>query len=162
MNLNKYTQKAQDAVLEAQRVAEEQNHAQIEGLHLLASLLNQQDGVVPQIVNRVNANLAQLKEQVVGQLDKQPRAVGSTTRVVVSMELKNITRAAEREAAKMKDDFVSTEHLFLALVDASPSIYNLSFLQGAGFSHEIVLKALRDIRGGQRVPARIPSPPTML
>ena len=156
MNLNKFTQKAQDAVLEAQRLAEEKNHAQIEGLHLLNSLLNQEDGVVPQIVNRVNANLQQLKERSAGQITSLPKAVGTTMRVAVSRELKNITRAAERESAKMKDEFVSTEHLFLALVDASSSIHSLKFLGDAGFTHEIVLKALRDIRGGQRVTSQNP------
>ena len=143
-------------MLEAQRLAEEQNHAQIEGLHLLNSLLNQEAGVVPQIVNRVNANLQQLKERSAGQITSLPKAVGATTRVAVSRELKNITRAAEREAAKMKDEFVSTEHLFLALVEASSSINSLKYLGDAGFTHEIVLKALRDIRGGQRVTSQNP------
>ncbi|MGD2049019.1 MAG: Clp protease N-terminal domain-containing protein, partial [Chloroflexota bacterium] len=119
MKLNKYTQKAQEAVLSAQNLAEEMNHSQIEAVHLLAALMAQEDGVVRQIVNRIGANSHLLNQQIEEELNRLPRAVGSTTQVGLSRELTNIARAAEREAAKMKDDFVSTEHLFLALVDVS-------------------------------------------
>jgi len=156
MNLNKFTQKAQDAVLQAQHLAEEMNHSQVESLHLLAALLNQQDGVVPQIVNRIGASGPLLASEVEAQLNKMPRAVGATTQVGLSRELANIIRAAEREAANMKDDYVSTEHLFLALVNAARDIRDLSILSKAGINREEVLRALTSIRGGQRVTSQNP------
>ncbi len=151
MNLNKYTQKAQEAVLGAQSMAEEMNHSQIEAIHLLAALLAQEDGVVPQIVNRIGVNRHLLIEETERQLNLLPRAIGPTTQVGVSREVINLTHAAEREASKMKDDFVSTEHLFLALVDAARNIRNLAPIVNAGIEREAVLKSLSSIRGGQRV-----------
>jgi ATP-dependent Clp protease ATP-binding subunit ClpB len=156
MNLNKFTQKAQDAVLQAQQLAEEMNHSQVEALHLLAALMAQQDGVVPQIVNRIGVSAQLLVGNVEARLNKLPRALGATTQVGVSRELANIVRGAEREAAKMKDDFVSTEHLFLALVEAAGSIRDLAPLVEAGISREDVLRALTGIRGGQRVTSQNP------
>ena len=156
MNLNKYTQKAQDAVLGAQNLAEEQNNSQIEALHLLAALLNQEDGVVPQIINRIGVNRNQLVQQVEIELGRLPRAVGPTTQVGLSKELANVARAAEREAARMKDDYVSTEHLFLALVDVAKSIRHLSPLAEVNVNRDDVLRALTGIRGGQRVSTQNP------
>jgi len=156
MNLNKFTQKAQEAVLQAQYMAEELNNSQIEAIHLLWALVSQEDGVVPQIVNRIGASRQTLAREIDATLQGLPRAVGASTQVGVSREAANITRAAEREASNMKDDFVSTEHLFLALVDAANSIRNLSPLMQAGISRDDVLHALTDIRGGQRVTSQNP------
>jgi ATP-dependent Clp protease ATP-binding subunit ClpB len=156
MNLNKFTQKAQDAVLQAQNLAEEQNHSQVEPIHLLAALLGQEDGVVPQIANRIGANRFLIGQRVQERLNNLPRAVGATTQTGISRELVNIVRAAEREAGRMKDDFVSTEHLFLALVEAAAESRSLSFLGEAGISREAVLQALTGIRGGQRVTSQNP------
>jgi ATP-dependent Clp protease ATP-binding subunit ClpB len=156
MNLNQYTQKAQEAVLAAQTLAEEMNHSQIEAIHLLSALLNQEEGVVPQIVNRIGANRHGLMQQVQQKLNNQPRAYGTTTQVTVSRELTNIVRAAEREAAKMKDDYVSTEHLFLALVEMAGTVRDLAILAEAGINRDVVLQALSAIRGGQRVTSQNP------
>ena len=156
MNLNKFTQKAQEAVLEAQALAEERKHSQIEPVHLLAVLLNQQEGVVPQLVNRIGVNLGLLKEAVEQQMAGMARAIGSTTDVRISRELGNVVRSAEREAEKMKDDYVSTEHLFLALVDAAGQISSLRLLSEQGINRENVLQALNDVRGGQRVSSQNP------
>ena len=156
MNLNKYTQKAQEAVLEAQTLAEERHHSQIEPIHLLAVLLNQQEGVVPQLVNRIGVNLGLLKQGVEGQMAGMARAIGSATDVRISRELSNVVRNAEREAEKMKDDYVSTEHLFLALVDAAGQVSSLRLLSEQGINRDNVLHALNDVRGGQRVSSQNP------
>lgn len=156
MNLNKFTQKAQEAVIQAQNKAEELNHSQIEAVHLLAALVAQEDGVVPQIINRIGANLQLLVNEIESRIKGLPRAVGATAQVGVSRELSNVVRAAEREASKMKDDFVSTEHLFLALVDVASRITNLSPLSEAGINRENVLTALTGIRGGQRISSQNP------
>ena len=156
MNLNKYTQKAQEAVLAAQQMAEEQNHSQIEPIHLLAALLQQGEGVVPQIVNRIGVNRGMLEQRVQEQLNKLPRAVGAAAQVGLSRELSNVVRQAEREASNMKDEYVSTEHLFLALVDAAGDVRSFRFLSDLGIERSDVLTALTGIRGTQRVTSQNP------
>ncbi len=156
MKLNKYTQKAQEAVLAAQDLAEERNNSQIEAVHLLAALLNQQDGVVPQIVNRIGVNRHFFLQQIEEELARLPRVTGAATQVGLSAELSNIARSAELEASRMKDDFVSTEHLFLALVDSAKSVRTLAPLKEVNIDREAVLHALSDIRGGQRVSSQNP------
>ncbi|MDX1662532.1 MAG: ATP-dependent chaperone ClpB [Candidatus Promineifilaceae bacterium] len=156
MNLNKYTQKAQEAVISAQNMAEEMNHGQIEPLHLLAALLQQQEGVVPQIVNRVGVNASTLRQRVENALEQMSRAMGAATQVSLSRELANVVRQAEREANQMKDEYVSTEHLFLALVDAADKVRSLRFLSEMGLDRNDVLMALTSIRGTQRVTSQNP------
>ncbi len=151
MNLNKFTQKAQEAVLNAQTLAEERNHSQVELLHLLASLLAQGDGVVPQLVNRIGSNAQALAASVAGELNKLPRAYGTTTQTGLSRELANVIRSAEREADRMKDEYVSTEHLFLALVDVAGEARSLAGLKGMLPDRDQVLQALTAIRGSQRI-----------
>ena len=154
MNLNKFTQKAQEAVLKAQGLAEELSHSQIEPLHLLAALVRQEDGVVPQLVNRIGTPVHTLLTRVDAELKKLPRAYGATVNVGISQELSNIVRQAERDAAAMKDDYTSTEHLFLALVD-SPS-RSLAFLKEVGLTRDTVLQALSAVRGRNRVTTQNP------
>ncbi len=156
MNMNKFTQKAQEAVLKAQYIAEEKNHSQIEAIHLLAGLLAQEEGVVPHIINRIGINLQLFEQEIESQMTRLPQALGTTSQVNVSRELANVARAAEREASKMKDEFVSTEHLLLALVDVAKDIRSLSPLLEARIGREDVLKALNSIRGGQRVTSQNP------
>ena len=156
MNLNKYTQKAQEAVLAAQTMAQEENHSQIEPMHLLAALLQQSEGVTPQIVNRIGVDRTALQRQVQDALQDLPRAVGATAQVGLSRELSQIVRQAEREASNMHDEYVSTEHLFLALVDAADNVRSLRFLKELGFTRDKVLTALTNIRGTQRVTSQNP------
>ena len=127
MNLNKFTQKAQEAVLAAQSTAQEANHSQVEPVHLLAALLEQEQGVTPQIVNRIGVEGTELRRRVEEKLNELPRAVGATAQVGLSRELSDIARQAEREASNMRDEYVSTEHLFLALIDAAERVRSLRF-----------------------------------
>ncbi|NLF64020.1 MAG: ATP-dependent chaperone ClpB [Chloroflexi bacterium] len=155
MNLNKYTQKAQEAVINAQTLAEENNHSQIEPVHLLAALLRQEDGVVPQIVKRLGVELGSLLSRVEETLQRMPRVTGGA-QPGLSRELSNIVRQAEREAENMRDEYVSTEHLFLALVDAASNVRSLAFLREMGIERNDVLRALTGIRGTQRVTSQNP------
>ena len=156
MNFNKYTQKAQEAVVEAQSLAEERNHGQVEGIHLVATLLRQSNGVVPQLINRIGGSLPLLQQAVETELNRLSSAIGATASVSLSRELSNMLKAAEREAAKLKDDYVSTEHLLLSIVDNSKRIRTLGFLAEAGINRSGVLQALKSIRGGQRVTSQNP------
>jgi ATP-dependent Clp protease ATP-binding subunit ClpB len=156
MNLNKYTQKAQEAALAAQATAEEMRHSQVEAIHLFDALLNQEEGIVPQLVNRIGVNRYALQERLQAELKKLPQSYGATSQVGLSRELTNLLRAAEKEAARMKDDYVSAEHLFLALIGAAGDSRNLAFLTELGLNPDNVLQALATVRGGQRVSSQNP------
>lgn len=115
MNINRLTERAQEATVAAQRLAEEQSHNQIEVEHLLYALLGQPEGLVCQILRRLQVDPEQAKQQVAGELARLPKVYGG--QVYVSSRLKRVFDLAEQEASRLKDEFVSTEHLLLAIAD---------------------------------------------
>jgi ATP-dependent Clp protease ATP-binding subunit ClpB len=155
MRPDKFTQKTQDALLEAQAQAEAFNHAQIEPEHLLLALLQQGDGVAPQIVQGLGRNPSQLAAQVEAELTRRPKVYGTATQVGASQALQRVLQAAQAEADAMKDDYVSTEHLLLALADKAGSGAH-KLLAAAGVSRDAILQALQAIRGSQRVTSQNP------
>ncbi len=155
MDVNRYTEKAQEALLQAQNLATEYSHGQLEGQHLLLALLRQPDGVVPQIVQGLGSQPAQLAQRLEGELARSPRVYGGAVQVTLSRDLQKSLQRAEKLAREMRDDFVSTEHLLLALTeDTAGSVGR--FLQGHGLSKDAVLRALTAIRGSQRVTSQTP------
>ena len=155
MRQDKFTQRAQEALLEAQSQAEAYNHAQIEPEHLLLALLEQPDGVVPQIVLGLGRNPQQLVSQVNVALNNRSRVYGDSVQPGVSGALQRVLQAAQSEADGMHDDYVSAEHLFLALADkAGDGAQKL--LAAAGISRDAILQALQSIRGSQRVTSQNP------
>jgi ATP-dependent Clp protease ATP-binding subunit ClpB len=155
MDLNRYTEKAQQSVLAAQALAQESNHSQVEPLHLLAALLEQRDGVVPQLVSRAGVPASQLAAGVRQALSKKPRVHGAAARVTLSSSLARVLRAAEDEAAQMRDEYVSTEHLLLALT-GSEGGEAAHILAGQGIDRDAIYQALTAIRGAQRVTSQNP------
>jgi ATP-dependent Clp protease ATP-binding subunit ClpB len=151
MNIDKFTQKAQEAVLEAQRLASEHSQQQIEPEHLLAALLGQPDGVVPQVIARLNGEYAPLLKEVEQKLAARPKVYGSNAQVALSRAASDALTNAEREAQKMKDDYVSTEHILLALENVVRA-----FSAGRAVTRDAILKALAAIRGSQRVTSQNP------
>src|SRR5258708_3041793 len=141
MNLDKFTQKAQEAVLEAQRLAGEYNHTQIEPEHLLLALLRQPDGVAPQVVARLG-DLNTLAGQVEAALAARPKVHGSNSQVSLSRAANEALTAAEREAKNMRDDYVSAEHILLAL---EATLRNSR--AGKALPRDPMLKALTPIPG---------------
>jgi len=115
MDLNKFTEKAQQAVLQAQSLAEEGNHSQVEAEHLLAALLAQEGGVVPQLIGKLGVPAASLAAEIQQILSDKPKVYGAAARVSLSPALGQVLRQAESEAKQMRDEYVSTEHLLLAL-----------------------------------------------
>jgi len=155
MDLNRLTEKAQEAVAQAQSLAAEYSHGQIEGEHLLLALLRQQDGIVPQIVQRLGLQPDNLIQQLGGELDRRPRVYGGAAQVSLSRELQQTLQQAVKIAEGMHDDFVSTEHLLLALSqDHAGSVGRL--LQGHGLAKDNILRVLAGIRGSQRVTSQTP------
>ncbi len=149
MDLNKLTIKSQEALYEAQEEASKRNHQQIEPSHLLYALLNQKDGIVLPIINKIGANPSLILQETEAELEKLPKVTG-VTQVYVSPELKNVLDRAWEEATRLKDEYVSTEHLLyaLSLTDGNPAN---EILKRHGVTPEAVLKAMREIRGSQRV-----------
>ncbi len=153
MNLNQFTNKAQEAVLASQTIAQEYNHSEIETMHLLLALLRQTDGVVPQVVARIGTRPETLTAQVEQQLASKPKVYGTNQQVGLSRPASDVLSRAEREAKQMKDDYVSTEHILLALTN-DKTVGDI--LKSVGIDHNSVLKALMTIRGGQRVTSQEP------
>ena len=155
MRLDKFTQKAQEAIFGAQEQARGYNHGQIEPEHLLLALLQQADGVAPQIVQSLGLSPQLLLEQAQAELQRKPKVYGTAMQVGVSPELQQVLDQAQREAETMRDEYVSTEHLFIALANKTgDGVYRL--LQRMGISKDRILQALAGIRGSQRVTTPTP------
>ncbi|HXH25394.1 MAG TPA: Clp protease N-terminal domain-containing protein, partial [Vicinamibacterales bacterium] len=113
MNLNKFTEKAQEAVLTAQNLATEQHHAEVTPEHLLVALVEQPGGIVPSILRRLNLDPARVAADARGLLRSLPQAYGADLRLSPRMPL--VFQSAQAEADRLQDEFVSTEHLLIAL-----------------------------------------------
>ena len=155
MDLERYTEKAQQALLRAQGLASELGHPQIEPQHLLLALLKQQEGVVPQVVLRLGDDPQRMIADLEQSLSRRPKQVGGTEQVGLAPVTTRILRAAEREAEALHDEYVSTEHILLALADSSAGDI-ARFLATYGVERKAVLRVLSSIRGGQRVTTKTP------
>ena len=153
MDLKRYTNKAQEALLAAQTLCVEQRHAEIGPLHLLAALLRQREGLVPRVVAGIGAQPAALLHDVEQQLAHEARVNGQNVQVGVGRALQESLIAAEAEAQRLRDDYVSCEHLLLALTQA-PSVSAL--LAQHEVTADAILQALTGIRGNQRVTSQDP------
>ncbi len=149
MNPEKLTIKAQEALASAQALAQEYQHQQVENDHLLLSLLQQKDGVVGQITKKVGADNAAIETELRSELAKSPKVSGSNNPPYLSNGTTAALRAAEGEAAQLKDDFVTAEHLLIALAESGDSTAKI--LNSAGVTKQNIYKTLVDIRGSQRV-----------
>jgi ATP-dependent Clp protease ATP-binding subunit ClpB len=117
--MNRLTQKSQDALHDAQTKALRFGHTEVDGEHLLLALLDQPEGLVPRLLERAGADVDQLRTAVEGELARRPRVTGpgaAPGQVYVTQRLSRLLDAAEREAGRLKDDYVSVEHLVMALL----------------------------------------------
>src|SRR5690242_10675748 len=113
MNINKFTEKAQEAIATAQNLASEGNHAEVTPEHLLVALIEQQGGIVPSVLRKVGIDVARLTGEARGLFRQLPQAYGADVRLSPRMNL--IFESAQAEAKRLQDDYVSTEHLLVAL-----------------------------------------------
>ena len=150
MNLNKYTQKGQEAVVTAQQLAESSNHPQIEPEHLLVALVEQQDGVVPSLLQKLQLDPAVIAREARRAIGQQPKVHGGSA-ASISPRLKLVTDLASAEAERLKDEYVSTEHLFVAIAGEEGRSPAARLLQQAGLTRDRIFEALTAIRGSQRV-----------
>jgi ATP-dependent Clp protease ATP-binding subunit ClpB len=149
MQLDKLTQKSQEAVQEAQRLAREYSHQEIDGEHLLLALIKQVDSLIPDLLARIGVPVARLKPDLEAELARRHKIQG-TNEVYAGADLRQALDAAQSEAAKLKDEYVSTEHLLLGLIDNGGASLKKIFAKN-GLKRDAVLKALVELRGNQRV-----------
>jgi len=149
MRWDKLTEKSQEALQRAQELARERNHPQVDTEHLLWALLEQPEGVVPQVLERAGAPVARIRQHLEQALGVLPRVQG-VAELYVGPGLRRVWDAAEREAQRMGDEYTSTEHFLLAMADA-PETGAGRVLQQSGVTREAVLRGLSDVRGRARV-----------
>ncbi len=152
MNFDRYTQKAQEAVSQSQQVALEFGHQLVEPAHLLLALLRQQDGIVPALVTRISGSTAGLLEALNKDLESRPRVSGSSSSLNLARTTAEVFNNAENIAKGMQDEYVSTEHLLLALCDSIEG----KKLSQFGITKDSILRALTAVRGHQRVTGQNP------
>ncbi|WP_368292499.1 ATP-dependent chaperone ClpB [Dehalobacter sp. TBBPA1] len=152
---NRFTQKSQEAIIAAQNNAESNHNSQVEPEHLLLALLEQNEGVVPQILNKLNISLASVSEKTKSSIARLPRMMGAASQLSISPRMRTVLVNAHDQMEPFGDDYVSTEHLLLAIVDQAGGEAGKT-LKEAGVTREALLKVLKEIRGSQRVTGQNP------
>ncbi|MHB1001569.1 MAG: ATP-dependent chaperone ClpB [Armatimonadota bacterium] len=149
MRLDKFTIKAQEAVMEAQNLADKNGHQEIGVEHLLTVLLKQDEGIVTPVLQKIGVNPGSVRSQVESILDRIPKVSGVTSQIYMSQALKSVLDKAWDEAQRLKDEYVSTEHLLIGISEAQGEAGNI--LRSSGAEKDKIYKALMEIRGGARV-----------
>src|SRR3954468_16903367 len=154
MNLNKFTEKAQESIITAQNLAAELNNAEVTPEHLLVALVEQTDGIVPSILRKLAIDPAKTASEARGLIKSLPQAYGADVRLSPRINL--IVQSAQAEAKRLQDDYVSTEHLFLAIATESGRSPAAQMLQKEGLTKDALYQALTQVRGNQRVTSQNP------
>ncbi|MCD6149875.1 ATP-dependent chaperone ClpB [bacterium] len=150
MDINKFTAKSQEALRKAQEIALDENQQQMDVFHLLGALVSQEDSIVPIVLRKMEANTEKIKSEISEEIKKYPRSGGGAAgQIYVTPFLAQILGQAEKEMKKMKDEFVSTEHLFLAILTVPGKAKEL--LENYKINYDNVLKMLSQTRGSQKV-----------
>ncbi len=150
MNVNRFTEKAQEALLTGQRETENRKHAQFDVDQLLFALVSQSDGVVPQVLLRSDLDPRTVQQELERVLEAAP-TLQISAQPVLGAGLRRVLERAEEEAKSFGDEYVSTEHLLLAAFEAAPNAASVKALTRLGLNRDRVMKALSAIRGSQRV-----------
>lgn len=153
MDFSRYTNKAQQALLKAQGIATEYHHSSIEPLHIFLGLLEQEDGVVPRIIQKIGAHPAAMQGELGGLLAKMPHPSQPSAGVPIGRAALQVLTQAEKEARNMRDEYISTEHLLLAL---SGERDMGAVLRRHAVNYDDILQALQAIRGRQRITSQDP------
>jgi ATP-dependent Clp protease ATP-binding subunit ClpB len=157
MDFNRFTEKLQEAVRAAQSVAIQHGNQQLDTEHLLLALLDQPGGLAPSIFNKADIRVDALKARVQQEVDKLPKVSGPTTgpdQVYVTQRITKLLTQAEEEAKRLKDDYVSVEHVLLAATDDTGATGKL--FREFGITRERLMRALQEVRGSQRVTTQNP------
>ena len=155
MRIDKFTQKGQEALLEAQNLAQKYNHPAVKPDHLLKVLVEQEGGVVLSVLKRIGVDIDVLQQRIDETLDRLPRATGASVQVGMDQDLASLIDEAEAIVDKMKDDYTSTEHILLAMVQLKSATVR-ELLASFGVNEKSIMSALMGIRGSQRVSSQTP------
>ncbi|MFJ1543261.1 ATP-dependent chaperone ClpB [Micromonospora chalcea] len=159
MDTNRLTQKSQEALHDAQTKALRFGHVEVDGEHLLLALLDQADGLAPRLVSQAGTDPDRVRATVEAELGRRPRVSGPGVepgRVFVTQRLSRLMDSADREAKRLKDEYVSVEHLLLALVEEGSATAAGRLLKEHGLTRDRLLTALTGVRGNQRVTSANP------
>ena len=159
MDTGSLTEKSREALQEAQNVATRMGHTEVDGEHLLLALVDQQDGLVPRLLEQAGANVDALRSDLERELSRRPKVSGpgaTPGQVMITQRLAKLLDAAEREAKRLKDSYVSVEHLVMALSEEGSASAAGRVLASHGVTRDAFLTALTKVRGNQRVTSATP------
>jgi len=159
MDINKFTQKSQQALQDAQSLAAKYGHQEIDGEHLLLALVSEDQGLVTRLLRKLEISVEAFSAELARELDKKPRVAGpgaDASKIFVTQRLNKILATAEDEAKRLKDEYVSVEHLVLPIIDEGSKTGAGRTFQTFKISREKFLKALTEVRGNQRVQSADP------
>ncbi len=155
MRLDRFTIKAQEAIASAQRIATERNNQQITPEHLLLSLVTQEEGIVPPILKKIGANVEAIKREVEEEIERLPKVYGaSEAGAYISADLRRAIDVGFTEMERLKDEFLSTEHLLIGILESGSRASVV--LERNGVSKDAIYRALAEIRGSQRITDQTP------
>ena len=156
MRFDRFTEKAQEAAMRAYEILQTYKHTQVDTEHLFLALLQQKDGAVPQLLGKLEASVDVMSRKLEAVLEAAPKSgssaygSGPTAQVFITPRLKRVMDVANEEAAKLKDEYISTEHVFLAIA-SERNTPSANILREAGVTKERIYEAVNDLRNGQRV-----------
>ncbi|MBL1121185.1 type VI secretion system ATPase TssH, partial [Streptomyces sp. 110] len=159
MDMNRLTEKSREALQDAQTRAQGYGHTEVDGEHLLLALLEQPDGLTPRLIGQLGADPEAVRTLLEAQVARKPRVTGpgaTPGQVFLTQRLAQVLEAAEREAKRLKDEYVSVEHLVLALAEEGSATAAGRVLKEHGVTKEAFLHALTQVRGSQRVTSANP------
>lgn len=150
MNMDRFTQKSREALADAQQLTAARHHQEVSAKHLLWVLLEQEKGLASRIFEKIGIDLTVLKENLKNLLDKIPTVHGNDGTLYISISMSRVLSQAEKEAEKMKDEYISIEHLLLGIIEEAENEVKNLFKQ-MGINRNTLLVTLKEIRGAQRV-----------
>ena len=153
MDMNQFTQKTREAIQRAQAIAVEYQHMQVDQEHLASALVEDDNGLIPQLLNQSGVDVTVLRQALTEALGRIPRVSGpgrEADKVYISSELEKALLAAQERAKQMKDEYLSVEHVWLGIT-SKPNSRMKEILQRVGWKEDVFLKALSSVRGATRV-----------
>lgn len=159
MDMNRLTEKSREAVSDAESLAVGMGHQEVDVEHLLLALLKQHEGLIPGLFTRAEVDPGMVIREVENHLEKRPRISGGASeagKVYITQRLNQLLTRAEKEAGRLKDDYISVEHLVLAMFDEGPDSAAVRIMKQAGLNRDKFMQALTSVRGSQRVTSPTP------
>ncbi len=156
MRFDKFTERAQDAAARAYEIVQRHNHTQVDTEHIFLAMLEQSDGAVPQILDELNVDIVAMQDRLKEELRASPKVAvygGGVGQIFYTPRIRTVLELANGEANRLKDEFISTEHIFLGIL-SERNTPSARILHEFGVTRERVLEAVKKVRGGQRVTDR--------